>query len=180
MNYLYKKGLLSLLLGCGLAAHGQISNEGTLTVTENTTVVFSEDFTNKTAGTLSNNGIVHLKQNLINNGGFTFDNLLSIEAITNFSGNTIQHISGTALLEIPHLTLSNAAGFELLSDILVSKHANFANGILNNRDFGGELTFEPNVSLSNVGDQSHVNGSILKTGNDNFIFPIGGNGQYHS
>ncbi|MEE9361986.1 MAG: gliding motility-associated C-terminal domain-containing protein [Cellulophaga sp.] len=180
MNCIYKRGLLALLLGGSLSAHSQISNEGTLTVTENTTIVFTDNFTNKGTGILSNNGTVHLKKNLINNGGFTFDNLLSNESITNFSGSVIQRISGTALLEIPRLTFSNIAGYELLSDILVGKQVNFTNGILNNRDFGGELTFESNANHSNVGDQSHINGSIIKIGNADFIFPVGGNGQYHS
>ncbi len=180
MNCIYKRGLLVLFLVGSLSVYSQINNEGTLTVVKNTTVVFLESFTNKSTGIISNNGTVHLKQNLVNNGGFTFDDLLSNESITNFSGSVVQHVSGTGLIEIPRLTLSNSSGYQLLSDITVSKQATFTNGILNNRGFGGALSFDSNVTLHNVSDLSHVNGSILRTGSNNFIFPIGGNTTYHA
>ncbi|MBL4879765.1 MAG: hypothetical protein JKX82_00440, partial [Oleispira sp.] len=180
MIHLYKKTFLALLLGGGLTAQGQISNEGTLSITENTTLVFFNDFSNTASGMLSNNGEVHIKQNLINNGGFTFDDLLSNESITHFSGNTIQHISGSELLEIPRLQLNNALGYQLAAHILVGKQVNFTNGIIHNQAFGGEISFEPNANHNNANNQSYVDGMVLKTGGENFIFPIGANEQYHA
>ncbi|WP_339840221.1 gliding motility-associated C-terminal domain-containing protein [uncultured Maribacter sp.] len=176
MNHSYRLILLVLLLGSDLTAYGQISNEGTISLAENTSIVFAKDFTNTADGMFSNNGVVHLKQDLINHGGYTFDDPLSSQSITNFSGAVPQNISGAQMIEIPHLQLNNTAGYQLLADLMVTERIDFTSGILHNRDFGGEFNVEPNVDYTGASDQSFVDGTVLKTGDDAFDFPVGANG----
>ncbi len=180
MNLNYKKRLFLLLLGGMLSAQAQITNTGELGIAPNTVVTATTDLTNSALGTFSNDGSLYLQQNLINQGGFTFNNANGLEGILYLNGSSVQHISGTGMLEVLRLQLQNANGIELAAALSVVKSADFSSGSLNNRDFGGELWFEAQAVVQNTANNSHVNGLVHKTGNTNFVFPVGATGQYRS
>ena len=111
---------------------------------------------------------------------YTYDNAMPNQAISYFAGSTGQNILGTGLLEMPQVVLDNVSGFNVTAAILVSNEVGFNKGILNTQDFGGNLVFGAEAIATKFSDQSHVKGPLIKTGNTNFIFPIGDNGLLRS
>ena len=94
-----------------------------------------------------------------------------------FVGSDTQQISGIGISEFYNVLFDNSKS-ELYSDISISNEAIFKQGILNNRDFGGNIVFEINANHSSASDNSHVNGLVIKQGNSEFEFPIGDKGYY--
>src|SRR5690606_36469632 len=73
---------------------------------------------------------------------------------------------------------SYAAPFQLLGHLNVSGESDFRIGIVDNDNFGGEMTFNTNGYHAITADDSHVDGPANKLGEGAFTFPIGDGGYY--
>ena len=68
--------------------------------------------------------------------------------------------------------------FHLSGIMLISGEAEFFDGIVDNDNFGGEISFNTDATHFNTSDNSHVDGPVNKLGNTQFTFPIGDGGYY--
>ncbi|WP_158537876.1 gliding motility-associated C-terminal domain-containing protein [Flavobacterium sp. AG291] len=157
---------------------GQTTNQGKLYVSPNTVMTIMSDFDNQDLGEYENNGEVIFHGNF-NNDGVTTYNLNRGEGYTRFEGFLQQNITGSMPAEFYNVLFNNPnntateAAFRLFGDISVSGNADFFNGVIKDDVFGGIIVFENNATHSNVGNDSHVDGFVVKNGSTEFTYPIG-------
>ncbi|WP_299397532.1 gliding motility-associated C-terminal domain-containing protein [uncultured Gelidibacter sp.] len=175
-----KKSLLHisafLLFTGGLMA--QTSNEGMLYVSEGTKVYTLERFNNLASGKFYNDGDVLFYSHFNNEGVVDF---YQNTGLSRFIGNANQKISGSKtsfLYNAFFNNVSTAVPFEVSGSIDISGEANFFAGILDNDNFGGEITFSTDGYHVNTSNASHVDGPVNKVGDKEFMFPIGDGGFY--
>ncbi|GAB4402633.1 MAG: hypothetical protein OHK0039_00900 [Bacteroidia bacterium] len=95
-----------------------------------------------------------------------------------FNGSTQQTIFDNNNVEnFAELIIDNPAGLQLLSPIEIKTALTFTEGIINTTATE-YLGFENNATAIGASDASHVNGPVLKYGNDIFTFPTGKGGVY--
>lgn len=157
---------------------GQTVNQGTLYVSPNTVMTIMSDFNNQDMGEYENNGEVIFHGNF-NNDGITTFNINRGNGYTRFEGFSQQNITGSipadfydVLFNNPNNTAAEAA-IRLFGDISVSGNADFLDGVVKDDVFGGIIVFENNSTFSNVGNESHVDGFVIKNGSTEFAYPIG-------
>lgn len=73
--------------------------------------------------------------------------------------------------------MNTSGTLELAVPLSISLTATFSNGNINTNTTN-ILTFIDNATVASTSDASHVNGPVLKIGNDNFAFPVGDAGFY--
>lgn len=158
----------------------QTVNTGELTISPNTQFATVENLDNQEGAILINDGEAFIYSHFNNDG--TVDFTAGQEGLTRFIGSNIQEVSGSAPSYVNHVvwdnTASNTASFELLGELSISGEANFNEGVVNNRDYGGQLIFENDATHTGVYDGSHVDGAVQKLEDDGFTFPIGHEGFY--
>lgn len=173
-----KKYLLSIALSLPLvlfSQRGDLSNEGTLYVSEGTLLTSEAHFINQASGNFTNDGEVLLRRNFHNEGlvGFTQGRT---SGYTRFQGFQIQEISGPVAADFYDLLFDNTQAtspFLLSGEMYVHGEADFFRGIVDNLNYGGLMAFEQGSSHVATSDRSYVEGSVDKLGDDSFIFPIG-------
>lgn len=155
---------------------GQTVNQGELHVTPGTLMTIMSDFDNQDTGEYKNNGEVIFHGNFNNDGITTYD---QGNGYTRFEGFSRQNITGSipadfynVLFNNPNNTATEAA-IRLFGDISVSGNADFVNGVVKDDVFGGIIIFENNATHSNVDNDSHVDGFVVKNGSTEFTYPIG-------
>ena len=156
----------------------QTNNEGTLYVSENTQFSTVGSFNNFTTGSFYNDGDAYIYSHFNNDGVLDF---LQNTGLTRFIGKSNQIISGTNvsyLYDVYFNNTSNPVPFQLSGNVHISGESDFYNGIVDNDNFGGELTFNTDAYHINTSDDSHVDGPVNKYGNKEFTFPIGDGGYY--
>ncbi|HLW33851.1 MAG TPA: gliding motility-associated C-terminal domain-containing protein [Aequorivita sp.] len=156
----------------------QTSNEGMLYISEGTKFSTLERLDNLATGQLYNDGDTFIYSHFNNDGVLDF---YQNTGLTRFIGKTFQTISGTKtsyLYNVYFNNVSNAVPFQLAGQIDISGISNFNEGIVDNDNFGGEITFNTEASHINTSDYSHVDGPVNKFGNKEFTFPIGDGGYY--
>ncbi|MNK37202.1 hypothetical protein D3C87_557620 [compost metagenome] len=157
---------------------GQTYNEGTLYVSPGTLMTVLSDFENDDMGEYENNGEVIFRKNFNNDGIITF-NPAKGEGYTRFEGVLQQNITGSMPADFYDVLFNNSSNtasepaFRLFGDISISGNADFFNGIVKDDVFGGIIVFENNATHTNVGNESHVDGFVVKNGSPEFIYPIG-------
>ena len=167
------------LLGM-VCARAQITNTGELGVAPGTQIGLLSDFDNTATATLSNNGELVFQGHFNNAGSLSFPDG-STSGTVRFQGNLPQQINGTGSNRFYELIFDNPSGpvaFELGAALEVAHRANFLQGVVNNRDFGGSLRFGEQADYTGASLQSFVDGNVQKRGNANFTFPIGHRGVY--
>jgi len=155
---------------------GQTVNQGDLHVKPGTVMTIMSDFDNQDTGEYKNNGEVIFHGNFNNDGITTYD---AGNGYTRFEGISQQNITGSipadfynVLFNNPNNTATEAA-IRLFGDISVSGNADFVNGVVKDDVFGGIIIFENNATHSNVDNESHVDGFVVKNGSSEFTYPIG-------
>lgn len=174
-HFLYS-GIL-LLFGLNLMS-GQTSNEGVLYVSENTKFSTLERFDNLTTGSFFNDGDTYIYSHFNNNGIIDFN---KNTGLTRFIGTTQQTISGSQISYLYDALFDNKSStvpFYLSGEINIGGISDFYNGIIDNDNFGGQITFNTNSNHINTSDDSHVDGPVNKMGEGEFNFPIGDAGYY--
>lgn len=160
------------------AIFAQTTNEGKLYVSENTLFSVVEAFDNRETAAFYNDGTTFIYNHLNNNG--VFDYFLETGTIQ-FIGAHDQMISGLEPSSLYNALFKNSGTnkqFLLAGSIDINGTANFLNGIIDNSNFGGTLTFGKSANHKNTSDYSFVNGSVHKFGDEAFVFPIGKNSLY--
>ncbi len=174
-----KKTFLSLcpflLFAINLMA--QTTNSGVLYVSQDTKFSTVERFNNLSSGSFYNDGDTYIYSHFNNDVIDFYYNT----GLTRFVGKSIQSISGTNtsyLFDVLFNNKSNMVPFHLSGIMLISGEAEFFDGIVDNDNFGGEISFNTDATHFNTSDNSHVDGPVNKLGNTQFTFPIGDGGYY--
>ncbi|MCG2418719.1 gliding motility-associated C-terminal domain-containing protein [Aequorivita sp. F47161] len=169
---------IATLLFFTLYSKAQTSNEGMLYVSENTKFSTVERFDNLTTGSFYNDGNTFIYSHFNNDGTIDF---YQNTGITRFVGNSNQAIRGSKISYLYNVLFNNRSAtvpFQLYGNIDISGETEFFEGIVDNDNFGGEITFNTNASHINTSDYSHVDGEVNKFGDTEFTFPIGDGGYY--
>ncbi len=156
----------------------QTSNEGMLYISEGTQFSTVAALDNLESGEFYNDGEVFIYSHYNNNGIVDF---YQETGITRFLGDSDQILSGmhvSYLHDVHFNNRSSAVPFLLTGSVDINGVAVFYDGIVDNRNFGGEITFRDRANHINTSDDSHVDGTVNKLGNTNFVFPIGNGGYY--
>jgi hypothetical protein len=94
------------------------------------------------------------------------------------SGNqSINTVGGETFYNV--VVNKSANTLSLQSDVTIQGTMTFTNGIVN-ADATNSLTFNDNATVASASNSSHVNGPVVKIGNDAFTFPIGDGSNYAS
>ncbi|EGV44655.1 gliding motility-associated C-terminal domain-containing protein [Bizionia argentinensis JUB59] len=156
----------------------QTTNEGMLFVGEDTQFSTVERFDNLTTGSFYNDGDTYIYSHFNNDGTLDF---YQNTGLTRFIGTSFQAISGSGisyLYDVYFNNSSNVVPFQLSGNLNVSGESDFYEGIVDNDNFGGKMTFNTNAFHINTSDYSHVDGAVNKLGNQEFTYPIGDGGYY--
>ncbi len=177
------KYLLSLLLIFTFTkvALAQMTNRDVIYIKENVDVTIKYDFNNTTTGEFWNNGNVYAYGNWNNDGVVDFSIVNINNGLTSFIGESPQVITGINFNYLYDVYFDNPSGtlaFNLEGDISVANTCDFNLGIIDNKLSNGMFVFEHNADHINVSNDSHVNGEVIKTGDNAFNYPIG-NGNYY-
>lgn len=175
-----KKSLLhiSVFLLFTFNIHAQTSNQGMLYIAENTQFSTVETLDNLESGKVYNDGEAFIYSHFNNDGIVDF---YQETGTTRFIGARDQILSGTNTSYLQNVYFnnrSNTVPFLLTGLVDINGTADFFNGVVDNRNFGGEISFRNNANHINTSDFSHVDGPVNKLGNTNFTFPIGDGGYY--
>ena len=127
-------------------------------------------------GSLNNSGIITIKGNLTNST--KNESLGNGELI--FTGINNQYLKGNN--SFGYLTINKSSKDVFLNgNLLITGQLKFIKGLLNSsNDYiltlgTSAVVYGANKDNCGANDQSYVNGPMIKTGNTNFIFPVGKN-----
>ncbi len=166
--------VLGTMLFYGLAI-AQTVNSGELFVRPNTLFSVLHSFNNTATGSFYNDGAFYVYSHFNNDGVVDFLEPNSGE--TYFLGDYIQKITGSQTSYFNNVLFDNGVNtpyaFELSGAISIANEADFFQGIINNRDFGGQVAFETYGTHINASGNSFVNGLVQKEGDTAFEFPVG-------
>lgn len=168
--------LVMLLAVTGL--RGQTTNSGVLYVSKDTKFSTVERFDNKESGEFYNDGEAFIYSHFNNDGILDY---YGETGFTQFVGNAVQQLTGTKVSYLYDVFFNNNSRrtpFELSGALDISGISDFYQGIVDNDNFGGSITFSRTGSHANTSNESHVDGMVYKAGSDKFTFPIGDGGFY--
>lgn len=155
----------------------QTTNIGEMVILTDTQVGIINNFNNFNKGNFLNDGELFIYADFNNNGTLDFVN----EGMTRFQGNSVQQITGNSesfFYNIQFNNTSAAVPFQLSGQISINNESMFDQGIVDNDNFGGSITFQRLANHFNTSNDSHVDGSVIKIGDTAFEFPIGDKGFY--
>jgi gliding motility-associated-like protein len=178
MKLIKKAGLSTvLLLIPSLYLTAQTVNTGEMVIMPNTQVGVENNFSNTISGNLLHDGELFVYANLNNDGTIDF---LS-EGLTRFQGSLAQEISGNAQSYFYNVLFDNnseSAPFYLSGSISIDNESDFTQGIVDNDTYGGNITYQQYADHVGANDDSHVDGEVVKIGDNEFEFPLGDAGFY--
>lgn len=98
---------------------------------------------------------------------------------TDVNAQTLTRVSSTAGPVIRRLLMSKSGSnrLTLSTPLTIGISANFIAGIID-VTAGNYISFDNSATASNAKNSSHVDGVVKKTGNSDFVFPIGDGGVY--
>ena len=161
---------IALFLFC-VFANGQqaFRNNGNLQIHPGTSVTGFGDFTNASSAALINNGSLYIRGNISNDQA----SMAAGTGTLYLNGSSAQSINGTQKYNSYNLVTNNSAGITLNNNLSVSNTHTFSAGIITTSATPNYLIYEAGSSYSGDGDARHVNGWVKKSGNTNFVFPVG-------
>jgi len=200
-NYFIMNGSSSSILGTTstytlpkLKVYGGITFDGIITSGkfDKLLVVSTYNFTVKNARTFKNttfinNGTSTLQSNSIfeNSGDWTNSNVVSWADATpivkfNGAGNTqLVTTNYAGSQKYKNIVIDNKDGanipgtVRLIDEMPISTTATFTYGVVDGRTNSKYFTVEDNATVTGASDNSFVNGTVKKIGNDNFKYPTG-------
>ena len=178
-----QKILLGAFALTGGLACGQTVNYGGLYIMPHTEMATLFTMENKKDAMVFNNGILYVYQDLTNNGLFDFreDSKLKTSGKTIFTSNQRQTINGDQLIRFNHIEFNNPtaeSAFYLDNAISAKGEVDFLDGVVTVNETQGAFAFLKGAKANQVSDESHVDGTVDKEGNEAFTFPIGNKGYY--
>jgi gliding motility-associated-like protein len=168
-----------VLLWSSVLAYSQTVNNGLLAVAPSTIMSTVDDFNNTETGDFLNDGEVYFYANFNNDGLVDFDP--QFDGYSRFNGSNPQKITGTMPSSFKNILFYNPniqPAFQLYGDIVIYGDSEFNQGIVNNDDFGGSITFESEATHTNTWNGSHVDGKVTRKGNAEFDYPVGDKNLY--
>ncbi|WP_242206535.1 T9SS type B sorting domain-containing protein [Aestuariivivens insulae] len=171
VKHISKYALLVALLP--FAMFGQTANIGKLYIEPETQMGIVSGFNNKASGELINEGELYLYGDFNNDGLVDY---IGSTGTVKFEGTQMQRITGLNMSNLYNVIFNNQTpetAFELSGGISIDNDAEFQNGILTNEGLGGTIFFGESAEALGVGDESHVNGPVVKYGDTDFTYPIG-------
>ncbi len=162
--------LSAALLGV-VIAHAQTSvyNTGTLGISPGVDVYISGSFNNTATASLINRGNLRILQGLVN----AQPGMTSGAGTLYLSGSVLQVVSGPQPFATFNLVTNNPAGVLLNTDLNVSGLHTFAAGVVTTSDAPTFLHYLNGASYTGLTDTRYIRGSVSKTGNTDFTFPLG-------
>ncbi|PBJ04039.1 gliding motility-associated C-terminal domain-containing protein [Flavobacterium sp. ACN6] len=173
--------IVFFILSVNMSIKAQVVNIGEMVVNPNTVVGIVSDFDNQLSGTVLNDGEVYIWSDFKNEGLITFSP--EQDGITVFEGKEHQKIEGNGSTGFQNLRFNKSSSeipIELHTEISVALKAYFTTGIVSAEDYEGLLVFEKGAAHANTNNSSYFDGSIIKNGDEAFIFPTGQNGYYRN
>lgn len=148
------------------------SGEATITVNPNTTL--SVDGGVENGGTIINNGLLQVSGRWINSGTYHAG-----KGTIAFNGNSttvpqVIHHNGQSFSRV---IISGSARKIFISDVVVSGHIHFQQGILE-AAASAKMVFDDGVQISGASDSSHVHGRLYHKGSGSKLFPLGNGTLY--
>lgn len=169
--------LSACLLSCPVLI-GQTVNTGELYVSPGTEFSTLGDFENTETGSLYNDGVGYFYAHFYNDG--LVDHYQD-SGVNRFVGFLPQTIGGQGTTYFWGITFKNEAAetpFFLEADITAEGEVDFIDGIIDNRNYGGNFIFGEMAGYTEVSNNSHVDGPVRKTGDADFEYPIGNKGYF--
>lgn len=173
-----KTPIFVLLAILSVGVFAQTANEGMLYISDGTQFSTMERLNNKISGQFYNDGEAFIYSHFNNDGTLDF---YQNTGMTRFIGSSEQNISGNNIGYLYNAyfnNTSNSIPFQLSGSVEINGTADFEEGIVDNDNFGGTITFNTNANHINTSDYSHVDGPVNKLGDKEFTFPIGDGGFY--
>jgi hypothetical protein len=158
-----------LLLSSVIAFAQGITNNGNLQIHTGANMTAFVNFTNTSTGALVNNGTFYVRANVTNNRA----SMSPGTGATIFNGTSAQSVNGTEPFRVYNVTTNNSNGITLNNDLSVNAAHTFTAGLITSSATPNYLIYENGASYTGSADNAHVNGWVRRTGNSNFIFPVG-------
>lgn len=146
-------------------------------ILEETQISVHDNFNITATGKVVNDGILILKSNLVNNGQLSYTPLNTFGAV-HFTGAD-QQISG-GQTTVCYNVLFNNNSTALMGAVQIDNDADFTNGIVSNRNHGGSIIFNDLADHINTSNASFVDGTVLRKGKLDFVFPVGALNSYRA
>lgn len=166
--------LITVLSVFGLYAQVTVVNDGILTVKQDQIVHINGDFSNYSSLFL-NQGDIGLTGNFLNEARVTNPGI----GIFRFIGLQEQTLTLFDTLDMFNVEMYNPAGLRLdgVRHLQIYGNMNFRDGIVETNS-QSMLSFKDDASTSNGSYYSHIDGPALKSGENDFVFPLGKEGDY--
>lgn len=174
----------SFIVSLNIQAQDDLTvNRGLLSVRNGTQFSTYFDFENQSSGNVINDGEFHFYGDYSNEGLFSYStNTKTGYVVFEGKNKPIQSISGSSpsfFYDVLFNKFGNERSFELTNEIENKGTVNLHDGVVYvNKDLGGVFIFLKGANHINTSDSSHVNGEVLKEGNEAFKYPIGDSGYY--
>lgn len=161
---------VTLLINLKAKAQTDVQNTGILYSSSSTDTIFvGGSFTNASGAALTNNGVLNIKQHLVNNQA-----AMTVGTGKLFlNGSSVQQISGTQTFKTYDLLTANNSGFTLNNNLSVSGIHTFSNGMITTSATPNYMVYEAGSSYTGDNDSKHINGWVKKVGATDFVFPVG-------
>ncbi len=162
------------------SAQGLINQGSNIVLTNGSNIILegtSGNYTCNNGGLISNfttGGKISVKGNWINNStgsGFQNNGTLVL-----FNGAT-QEISGTDTMTFFNFNIQNSSLTLSVPHFKVTNNLSFNKGIIYSAS-NHTIEFANSSTVIGASDSGYVNGPVLKTGSEIFVFPIGKSGLY--
>jgi len=163
-----------LLLQSAVLAQTAITNHGSqIKIATGSYVVIRGDLVNKAGGTsdIDNSGTLKISGNIIDSAT-TGEMFSTTSGKIVLSGINIQSIKGKKDTHFYDIEIDNPSGVILDTAIFIHNTLGLTNGIIFSST-GKELNMLDGSSYTGGSDNSFVDGPMIKTGNTDFIFPVG-------
>jgi gliding motility-associated-like protein len=122
-------------------------------------------------GTLINNGSIKISGAWINTGTYNPGT-----GQVNFDSNIDQVINHNAQ-SMERLVISGGGAKEFLADITIQSGLALTDGILVSKN-GARIVMDKDVVITGGSDQAHIQGSVERKGDGDWLFPIGNGTSY--
>lgn len=154
----------------------QLINNGTLMIKNGTQVSINGSFSNNLTANFNNEGIVKVKENVINH-----QNMSNGKGTLILDGAKNQSITGDKSLLVNDIIFNNVFGINIEKELRVDGKVHFQNGIITAKYSNAPLTLTANGVIDNIdtaSNKSHVNGFVKKEGIGAFVYPVGDSIRY--
>ena len=149
------------------------NQESKIKIAAGSYVVIQGDLVNKAGGSsdIENLGTIKINGNLIDSAT-TGEMFATTSGKIIFSGTSIQSVKGKKRTHFYDIEIDNPSGVILDTAVFIHNTLALTNGIIYSTA-GNELNMLDGSSYTGGSDNSFVDGPMIKTGNTDFVFPVG-------